>query len=47
MPNWTRNTYKNGIEIKFEDKPSAQIIERLKKDGWKWYPKKAMITFFS
>lgn len=42
MASWTHNTYKKGIEIKFNKKPLFSVIEQLKRDGWKWYPKKSI-----
>ena len=30
------NNEKNGVEIKFSDKPPASIRDRLKENGWRW-----------
>lgn len=32
----TENTEKGGLEIRFDGKPSAQIIDELKAHGWRW-----------
>lgn len=36
MTQVTLNSAKNGIEIKFDSKPSYLIIERLKENGFRW-----------
>jgi hypothetical protein len=33
-----RNEEKNGIEIRFPEKPSKEIRETLKGQGWRWSP---------
>ena len=30
------NEEKNGIEIKFDEKPSGEVLSRLKESGWRW-----------
>jgi hypothetical protein len=32
----TENEEKNGIEIRFPSKPSAEVLETLKANGWRW-----------
>lgn len=40
--NVTLNNEKNGIEIRFEGKPAAEIIESLKVNGFRWSNKQKM-----
>ena len=40
--NVTLNNEKNGIEIRFEGKPDAEIIESLKANGFRWSNKQKM-----
>lgn len=40
--NVTLNNEKNGIEIRFEGKPAAEIIESLKANGFRWSNKQKM-----
>jgi len=35
-PTLTENTEKNGLEIRFPEKPSAEILDKLKSAGWRW-----------
>lgn len=35
-PTLTANPDKNGIEIRFPAKPAAEVLERLKANGWRW-----------
>lgn len=34
----THNKEKGGVEIKFPGKPPTLIIDRLKREGWRWNP---------
>ena len=36
MLNITLNTEKNGIELKFDSKPSAEILSKIKEVGFRW-----------
>lgn len=48
MAYYIHNTEKNGIEIYFEQKPSNDIVSKLKKDFWKWHSaKKCWYNYFS
>lgn len=42
MPNITLNREKNGIEIRFDSKPAAEIISDLKANGFRWSSKQKM-----
>lgn len=42
MPNITLNSEKNGIEIRFDSKPAAEIISNLKANGFRWSSKQKM-----
>ena len=42
MPNITLNSEKNGIEIRFDSKPAAEIISDLKANGFRWSGKQKM-----
>ena len=36
------NEEKNGIELRFDDKPEAEVIEALKSNGFRWSGKQKM-----
>ena len=36
MLNITLNTEKNGIELRFDSKPSAEILTKIKENGYRW-----------
>lgn len=36
MLNITLNTEKNGIELRFNSKPSAEILTKIKENGYRW-----------
>ena len=40
--NITLNEEKNGIEIRFSDKPTTEVIEALKSNGFRWSSKQKM-----
>ena len=40
MLNITLNTEKNGIELRFNSKPSAEILTKIKENGYHWSNKK-------
>lgn len=42
MATITMNNEKNGIEIRFDDKPSSSVIEALKENGFRWSVKQKM-----
>lgn len=42
MPNITLNSEKNGIEVRFDSKPAAEIISDLKANGFRWSSKQKM-----
>lgn len=42
MPNITLNSEKNGIEVRFDSKPAAEIISGLKANGFRWSSKQKM-----
>lgn len=42
MCNVTINEEKNGIEIRFENKPEAEVLEALKENGFRWSGKQKM-----
>lgn len=42
MPSVTLNSEKNGIEIRFDSKPAAEIISDLKANGFRWSGKQKM-----
>lgn len=42
MTTITMNTEKNGIEIRFDNKPSSEIIDGLKANGFRWSGKQKM-----
>lgn len=42
MPNITLNSEKNGIEIRFDSRPAAEIISDLKANGFRWSGKQKM-----
>lgn len=36
MLNITLNNDKNGIELRFNSKPSAEILTKIKENGYRW-----------
>ena len=48
MPYYLKNEEKNGIEIYFEKKPSDDICNKLKTNGWRWNrPKSCWYNYYS
>ena len=35
----TLNKEKNGVEIRFPEKPAREVIDTLKRNGWRWSPR--------
>lgn len=41
MARYIKNTDKNGIEIYFDGKPDIDVLMKLKKNRWRWFPSKS------
>ena len=42
MTTITMNSDKNGIEIRFDSKPSSEVLDGLKENGFRWSGKQKM-----